>query len=351
MSNASKIAGAAFVTGALLGAPVGIVPAAAQQPPWSTDQAPPPKAAPKAAPKAPPKAAPAAPKEDAAAASRGGDPALRQRIEQLEEQLADMQVTMGTLESLGKVGGAQASASQPARAGGSGGAMDNTRIDSLETQIRALADQVEQLSAQMRRRSDLGPQGNPGTAPRTDTAQAPPADLGGFGNVTVTPGVPSNDPIGRMIDPPLAGRASANAANLPSPNLPTAAQTAGSPKELYETAYGYLLQQDYGGAEVTFEEFIRRYPTDRQAPDAQYWYGETLYVQRRYKPAAQAFLKVIDTYPQSAKAPNGILKLAMTLEQLGQKDCGLFTDLDTRHPNAPADVKTKARALKQRVGC
>ena len=351
VSNASKIASAALVTGTLLGALVGIVPAAAQQPPWQADQAPPPpKAAPKAVPKpaAQPKAAPAAPKEDTgAAAARGADPALRQRIEQLEEQLADMQVTMGTLESLGKVGGTQASATQPARGGASGGAMDNARIDSLETQIRALTDQVEQLQTQLRRRSDLGPQGNPGPAPRTDTAQAPAA-IGGFGNITVTPGPAGNDPIGRMIDPP--GGTSPGAARQAAA-LPTAAQAAGGPKELYETAYGYLLQQDYGGAEVTFEEFIRRYPNDRQAADAQYWYGETLYVQRRYKPAAQAFLKVIDTYPQSAKAPNGILKLAMTLEQLGQKDCGLFTDLDTRHPNAPADVKSKARALKQRVGC
>ena len=162
--------------------------------------------------------------------------------------------------------------------------------------------------------------------------------------MTVTPGgTPDRDPIGRMLADPAPA-----ATGQP---LPATVTQAGNPKELYETAYGYLLQQDYGAAEVAFEEFLRRYPSDRQTADAQYWYAETLYVQRRYKPAGQAFLRVVERHQQSAKVPNSLLKLAMSLEQLGQKDCSLFTELETKHPNAAADVKTRARALKQRVGC
>ena len=68
-------------------------------------------------------------------------------------------------------------------------------------------------------------------------------------------------------------------------------------------------------------------------------------------PAAQAFLKVMQSHQGSAKVPNSLLKLAMTLEQLGQKDCALFNELETRHPNAAADVKSRARLVRQRVGC
>ena len=136
-----------------------------------------------------------------------------------------------------------------------------------------------------------------------------------------------------------------------SQGLPPSAAAAGNPRELYETAYGYLLQQDYGAAEVAFEEFLRRYPADRLTPDAQYWLGETLYVQKRYKPAGQAFLRVIEKHKASAKVPNSLLKLAQSLDQLGQKDCGIFGELETKHPNAPADVKSKARALKAKTGC
>lgn len=349
---------------------------------------------------------PAETKGDASQA-RGGEAQLRQRIEHLEEQLTDMQVVIGTLESLARAPAQGGSAAPAARSGFSGGdSADQARIDSLETQIRALTSQLEQLSDQVRiiggRRTDAGGAGSstgfggrdgpapsprsdfgssgggfgnqvgaaprsdsggagggqlasreaPGGGPRSDAAgglrQSGPSGAGGsFGSVTVTPS-PDRDPIGRMIsnDPDRSEQASAQQSfQQPSVN------SGGSAKELYETAYGYLLQQDYGAAEVSFEDFLQRHPTDRLAADAQYWLGETLYVQRRYKPAAQAFLKVMQKHQGSAKVPNSLLKLAMTLEQLGQKDCALFTELDTRHPNAAADVKSRARLVRQRVGC
>src|SRR5262245_61836095 len=46
----------------------------------------------------------------AGGASQGGDQALRQRVEQLEEQLVDLQVVIGTLESLARSGGVRAPA-------------------------------------------------------------------------------------------------------------------------------------------------------------------------------------------------------------------------------------------------
>jgi tol-pal system protein YbgF len=307
-----------------------------------------------------------APSKDASRPAEGGDAHLRGRVEQLEEQLSDMQVAIGTLESLGRggnSGGAAAARGGPVAAGGG---VDQARIDSLETQIRALSSQLEQLATQVRqlsgnRRTDAGPQAAPGpfaAAPnagggqigggfdREPPPQRAPADAAssGFGSTTVTLGE-RGDPIGRILGSEQPQSASA------TPALPPSAAAAGNPRELYETAYGYLLQQDYGAAEVAFEEFLRRYPQDRLAADAQYWLGETLYVQRRYKPAGQAFLTVVERYKQSAKVPNSLLKLAQSLDQLGQKDCGIFAELEGRYPNAPADVRVKARALKQKQGC
>lgn len=321
-----------------------------------------------AAPKAPAKEEPA---------GRSSDGQLRQRVDQLEEQLTDMQVTIGTLESLGRGGSGGGAAAAPGRVSGGGGGVDQARLDSLETQIRALTSQIEQLAEQVRqlgpgRRSDAAPTyqppgvappapqapggrfaaaGQPAPAPgayRPGLPQADPARAqpSGFGQVTVNPNS-GNDPIGSLISPD-ATDASADA---PSPQLPAGAASASTAKELYETAYGYLLQQDYGASEVAFDEFLRRYPGDRLAPDAQYWLGEALYVQRRYKPAGQAFLGVIQKHPTSAKVPSSMLKLAMTLEQLGTKDCALFIELETRQPNATPDIKAKARTVKQRVGC
>jgi tol-pal system protein YbgF len=273
-----------------------------------------------------------------------GDAQLRQRVEQLEEQLVDMQVLVGTLESLARGGGGAP------RAGGSSGASESARIDVLETQVRAMASQLEQLTQQgvrpqSGRRDDAAPfpaVREPVRDPGREGSVQPPAGAPGFGSVVVTPQA-GRDPIGQII--------SSNPGRVDQGALPPAISEAGSSKELYETAYGYLLQQDYGAAEAAFEEFLRRYPRDQLVADAQYWLGETLFVQRRYKPAGQAFLRVVQQYRQSPKAPNSLLMLAMTLEQLGQKDCALFTELETKHPNAPQDIKGRARVVKQRVGC
>jgi TolA-binding protein len=47
------------------------------------------------------------------------------------------------------------------------------------------------------------------------------------------------------------------------------------------------------------------------------------------------------------------LKLAMSLDRLGQKDaaCSSFGELSTRFPNAPENVKNRAKSERQRIGC
>jgi tol-pal system protein YbgF len=295
---------------------------------------------PPAAPRTQPKSA--APKRESSGVS-ATDSQLRQRVEQLEEQLVDMQVLVGTLESLARSGGGASSAPR-AGSGPLSGASEAARIDALETQVRAMTLQIEQLSQQLRQQSGRRDEGSAferGGAVMPPAAQ-PQSAPSGFGSVTVTP-QGGRDPIGQII--------SASPRSVDSGPLPPTVSDANSPKELYETAHGYLLQRDYAAAEASFEEFLRRYPNDPLAADAQYWMGETLYTQGRFKPAGQAFLKVVQQHRQSPKAANSLLMLAMSLEQLGQKDCALFAELEARHPNAPAEVRNRARTVKQRVGC
>ncbi len=309
-------------------------------------QAPPAAAAPKAA----------APQREAAP---GGDAALRQRIEQLEEQLVDMQVVVGTLESLARgatapTPGAGRQMPTPAAAFG---AADAGRIDGIETQIRALAAQLEQVQEQVRALAAGGgvqPQAAiepPGAAPRPgrpqiDASQAQP-ERTGFGSVTVSPDA-RKDEIDRILNTPPSGP---HVAAAPQPGAP--AEPDISPKQLYETAYGYLLQRDYGAAEAAFEDFLRRHPNDPLAGNAQYWLGESLYVRGQYRAAAGAFLKGYQTYSRSAKAPENLLKLAMSLQRLGQKDaaCSSYNELTTKFPSAPTHVKTTAQTERQRAGC
>jgi tol-pal system protein YbgF len=293
---------------------------------------------------------------------------LRQRIEQLEEQLVDMQVVIGTLESLARGAAApapQAGGRQVPGPSAAIGAADAGRLDSIETQIRALAAQLEHLQEQVRalgaRSGELPATGSQaqaandqGPAPRPGRPQgeaAPPQpERTGFGSVTVSPDRAPKDEIDRILNPPDAGRGPQTAA-VPPPA--SSAEAEMSSKQLYETAYGYLLQRDYGAAEAAFDEFLRRHPNDPLAGNAQYWLGESLYVRGQYRAAAGAFLKGYQTYGKSAKAPESLLKLAMSLQRLGQKDaaCSSFGELTTKFPSAPSHVKTTAQTERQRAGC
>jgi tol-pal system protein YbgF len=289
-----------------------------------------------------PKAAPAQPREAA------GDAALRPRVEQLEEQLVDIQVAIGTLESLAKGATAPVAAGgrpSPGVAATLSGA-DAGRLDALETQIRAMAAQLEQMQEQIRAlgaRGALSPQAATEYAvPHTARAGEPNVpDRAGFGAVTVSPDGAS-DAIDRVLqEPPRAGAPAAGEAE------------EASPKQLYETAYGYLLQRDYGAAEAAFDAFLKHHPNDPLAGNAQYWLGESLYVRGQYRAAAGAFLKGYQSYSHSAKAPESLLKLAMSLQRLGQKDaaCSSYGELSAKFPNAPPHVKASAQLERQRAGC
>src|SRR5262245_31012341 len=325
---------------------------------------------------------PAAPAGKAAAPRDGaqtGEAALRQRIEQLEEQLVDMQVVIGTLESLAKgaaapIGGAAAGRPN-AGAAAALNAADAGRLDSLETQIQALTAQLENLQEQVRslagRNGALPPSGSfanadPISKPGRPADAAPPG-RSGFGAVTVSPGAggprEDADQLAGGLPPAVAPLAAAPAvgAALPPvtggalPPLAAGAATESdvAPKQLYETAYGYLLQRDYGAAEAAFQDFLQRFPNDPLAGNAQYWLGESLYVRGQYRSAAGAFLKGYQNYARNAKAPESLLKLAMSLQRLGQKDaaCSSFNELVSKYPSAPPHVKTSAQAERQRSGC
>ncbi len=193
-----------------------------------------------------------------------------------------------------------------------------------------------------------------GTGSAADTAAA--AAGGGFGSTTVSSG---NDAIGGLLNGngPSGSDANGGAGGSPAPvataALPAASETSNDPKQPYETAYGYLLQRDYGYAETGFTDFLKKFPSDSLAGNAQYWLGETYFVRGQYKAAAGSFLKGYQNYGQSGKAPDSLLKLAMSLDRLGQKDaaCSSFAELSTKFPSAPQSVKARAQSERQRVGC
>ncbi len=278
-------------------------------------------------------------------APKSGDAQLRQRVDQLEEQLVDLQVTIGTLESLARNPGSSSSSSSAATSRSSSGSSsaDNGRVDVLETQIRALTAQVEQLSDQVRAANSgrRAQSAAPADAPLAEARPTRPTPTPSFGS---SPARANTGDLNQENDQPPRAAASA------SGGLPSSDPGA---KQLYETAYGFLLQTNYGAAETAFDDFLSRYPNDALSGNAQYWLGESFFVRGQFKQAASAFLKGYQSYGKSAKAPDSLLKLALSLDRLGQRDaaCSSFGELATKYPSASAPVKTRAENERRRLGC
>ncbi|KJE35534.1 hypothetical protein UF64_10840 [Thalassospira sp. HJ] len=147
---------------------------------------------------------------------------------------------------------------------------------------------------------------------------------------------------------PTGAAASNNAAPTQS-----AAATTGSPEEQYREAFGLLRRQDFDAAEQALGNFVSNHPNDPLAGNAQYWLGETYYVRGQYENAAIAFTEGFQTYPDSTKAPDNLLKLGMSLGNLGKNEdaCTAFGHLLDNFPNASNVVLDRARQERQNRGC
>jgi tol-pal system protein YbgF len=302
-----------------------------------------------------------------AAAKPGSEAALQQRVDQLEEQLIDLQVVIGTLESLAKTPAGQAA---PAAA-------DVQRIQALEAQLKSLSAQIEQLGEKVRgageptKRSEAAPTPRPQNTAVVPAAAAPPAAAGAdqpstasFGSATVTSSRPDEPAPGSAL-PPIGANEAAGpppAANAsPQPAAPDSSATAALPpsgdpgdsKHDYEVAYSYIIQRDYGAAQAGFTDFMKRYPKDALVPNALYWLGETHYQQRNFADAAEAFDLVTRLYSSSPKAADSQLKRALSFSALGKNNeaCAALSDLDKKFQNAPTYVKTRAGSERHRLGC
>lgn len=341
---------------AVLAATVAAPPAAAQNSPaW---QQPPPQQQPPAAaqpPRPPAKQQQKRPADAAPGAGSGTEAGLRQRVEQLEEQLVDLQVVVGTVESLSRGGGSPAATSTAYRggapmSGGTSGA-DAGRVAALETQVQALTSQLDQMAAQLRAIQGNAPRGPSGPAPRVG------AGGGGFGQTTV---VTPDDPIANIINGPGTQAAAPptppGAPGAPGQRFASAPQSGPSTpasRQAYDQAYTQLLQQNYAAAEAGFSDYLARFPSDELSPNAQFWLGETHFVRGQWDPAAAAFLKVAQSFPRAEKAPDSLAKFAMSMERKGNRPaaCRALQELNTRYPSPPAHVRTWETAERRRAGC
>jgi len=125
------------------------------------------------------------------------------------------------------------------------------------------------------------------------------------------------------------------------------------PKEQYEFAVSFMKIGDYETAEFALKEFIEKNKSHDLAGNAQYWYGETFRIRQLYSDAATAYLDGYQNYPKSKKAPDNLLKLGITMVQLGEKDqgCKMISGVKKEYPKASKSVLQKAQYEQKKFKC
>ena len=159
------------------------------------------------------------------------------------------------------------------------------------------------------------------------------------------------------IDQRLSGRQGASAP--PATDRSTESGTAGAPvvagdrspatvssanrskiQAEYQAAYDLLSPQQrrYDDAAKAFSLFLKRYPNDPLAPNAQYWLGEANYVSQKNAEAQEAFERVVSQYPDSTKAPGALFKIGRLQQAAGKNDAARasFKRVLTDYPDSPA---------------
>jgi tol-pal system protein YbgF len=285
---------------------------------------------------------------------------LRPLLDRLDRMERDMNQLQRQVYRGGSTSGAPVPASPP----DAGTAVNvELRIDQLENQMRTMTGTLEEATYaidQIKRRLDklVGDVDQRLTQLEHPGAASNAAPVAANTGATPAPGAGANpaappSQAGNLTAPSAAGsqaaaRPSGSGSGAGPGTLPT-----GSAQDQYNYAFGLLRQADYPGAEEALRAFVQRYPNDALAGNAQYWLGETYYVRKDYNNAAATFAEGYRKYPQSGKAADNLLKLGMSLGNIGQKKeaCLTFNQLAHDFPKASSNITERAGQEKQRLGC
>jgi tol-pal system protein YbgF len=119
---------------------------------------------------------------------------------------------------------------------------------------------------------------------------------------------------------------------------------------LYNLARQKLDQGQSGKARELFQDFLRRYPKDELAGNAQYWVGESFYAEKKWNDAIVEFQRVLKDHKGSEKVPDALVKIGMSFQAQGDCQNALlfFDEVQQAHKAAPAAKTAHDRAAECR---
>jgi tol-pal system protein YbgF len=116
----------------------------------------------------------------------------------------------------------------------------------------------------------------------------------------------------------------------------------------FRSAYKVFLNGNYDRASVEFQRFVKNYPSTTLTPQAYYYLGESLYIQKRYDPATQALQQVVSSYPSSKYRSHALFKLGHIMLETDQRSKAqeLWNKIIQDYPDSPESTQAKEQLKK-----
>lgn len=274
-------------------------------------------------------------------------PALAQSGAALMDRLSRLERDVNFLQRQVYAGGPPTGDPNALPLDNAGAAAIQVRLTQIDEEMRQLRGQIEQaahqsreaLEAQKRLAEDVNyrlqaleqAQAQAAVAAAGETANAPAAP-------TEEPSAPT-EPAG--YKPTRAAKTSPTGADFPNSNAH------------YNHAFKLLNSKHYSEAATSFDAFVRSYPNDPLVSNAYYWLGESYYARGDYTRAAEGFRKGFEANPQGQKAPDNLLKLAMSLENIKRTNeaCIVLNQIVNKYGDRAPRTRQRAEAERSRMQC
>lgn len=205
------------------------------------------------------------------------------------------------------------------------------KIDELEYKIKTLNERLDVMNKDIDMRFRM--------------YEGKPLESGGMNNAD-TAVKKFEAPVAKGAPASIVGGAVAKGDDL----APVKTQSA---EDIYKQGMTAINAGNNDEAAQKFTALMTKYPEHKLAGNAQYWLGEAYYAKKDYAKAAVAFGKGLEKYKDGNKGADSLLKLGMSMRELGKKEeaCTAFKTLPAEFPKAEETTKTKAAGFAKALEC
>lgn len=149
---------------------------------------------------------------------------------------------------------------------------------------------------------------------------------------------------------PAEGTAAPGTAPSSQVTVPATPASSANPMDTYQAAYRDYQRGNYDLAIEGFRDFLSTNKVADLADNAEYWIGESLFSQKKYREAIEQFDTVVSQYPKSDKVPGALLKKGYAYININERAQGIVQLQYVVHEHPRSQEAGLARQKLKQLG-